>query len=156
MKIHKKICTFTNFFGLDEYNKYVSVITDIENMNNLSKNLGNNLFYFNNFCLILCITITIIIGIIIIYSKPFQEGLKAALTLGATIAAGAQIGAAGRGRDEDERRRREEEERRRREEEERRRREEEERRRREEDKTKNDKKKLMTKLLKIIIKVRIS
>jgi len=109
MEIYKNMCNLTNFFGLAEYNRYVSVIKDLENMDNLShNNLVNDLFmniffYFNNYCLIIStlgLTIIIGIGLIILYSKPFQEGLKAALTLGATIVAGAQLGAVSRGRDD--------------------------------------------------------
>ena len=51
-------------------------------MDNMRHNFLNNLFIdnlfdFNNYCLIIDILgFTIIIGIIIIYSKPFQEDLR--------------------------------------------------------------------------------
>jgi len=112
---------------LAEFNRYVSNIWVIESMDNHNHNhnlLNNiyldNLFNFNKYSLILdnsligyifLITIIIWVGILIILSQPFQEGLKTALKIGGVLAAGATMASAdnGRDRDEEERKRREEE-----------------------------------------------
>lgn len=106
-------------FNLEYSKNYDSFIQKFENMDDIIHNLNNNLFFENlldfnyNFLIIGLLVIPIfIIGIIILESKPFNEGIKTVVNIGTALVIGTTLAGTGnsRDRDEEERRKQQEEE----------------------------------------------
>jgi hypothetical protein len=129
-------------FRLEDYKSYVSLIQKIENMDDMNHNLYNNLFFdtlfdFNyNYLILIILGILvipfIILGVIILESKGFNEGVKAIVNLGTALVICATLAGGGDSRDRDEKER-VKEERKQREEEERKQKEEDEKRKKVDD-----------------------
>lgn len=127
MKIYTIMSNFWSSLVLfAEFHDYVSFIKKTLNIWGFLDKTFNNFFidaffYLNNYCLFIsCLLLTLIIVIIILASRPFNEGLKTVLRLGACAITGATLANAANGKDDDDERRRREAEERKREEERRR------------------------------------